>query len=128
MTPFILWLTKGEVDEMISILLQNKVNPANQDEFLTIEELTDITNILLKQNETLFDLVKKLKPFSVQERSKANFFRAKQKCNHFYDEIDKMMVHCHLHNQQLNGEYKVFKDNLCKECSLKEKKGKETII
>lgn len=69
MTPFVLWLNKNELDELISIMAKSTHNNNNLMEVYSTDELVSLTESLLEQNVSLIQVIKKLTPLKPEEQA-----------------------------------------------------------
>lgn len=68
MTPFILWLKKSEVDELITLFINESESENLQTEVFSTDELMALTEKLLVQNDILISILKNIKPFMSNEQ------------------------------------------------------------
>ncbi|PJC63092.1 MAG: hypothetical protein CO022_01030, partial [Flavobacteriales bacterium CG_4_9_14_0_2_um_filter_32_27] len=61
MTPFVVLLNKNELDELVTVLVNSNNEKNLNNEVYSIDELVSLVECLLKQNESLIEIVKKLK-------------------------------------------------------------------
>ncbi|MGE0561062.1 MAG: hypothetical protein AB7O47_04555 [Flavobacteriales bacterium] len=101
MTPFIIWLEKEEIDQLIGNILRSD-NDMTLNEILTSDELLTVAQNLLNQNKHLIELFKKIKPFDKMQQNVATVFGVKQKCDHYKEQVNKMKVHCSMHQDITN--------------------------
>ncbi|MBW6483610.1 MAG: hypothetical protein K0B10_11195 [Vicingaceae bacterium] len=68
MTPFIVLLNKNELDELVTVLVNSNNEKNLNSEVYSVDELVSLVESLLKQNESLIEIVKKLKPLSPEKQ------------------------------------------------------------
>lgn len=68
MTPFVVLLNKNELDELVTVLVNSNNEKSLNNEVYSIDELVSLVECLLKQNESLIEIVKKLKPLSLEKQ------------------------------------------------------------
>ncbi|PIQ16163.1 MAG: hypothetical protein COW67_04475 [Flavobacteriales bacterium CG18_big_fil_WC_8_21_14_2_50_32_9] len=68
MTPFVVLLNKNELDELVTVLVNSNNEKNLNNEVYSIDELVSLVECLLKQNESLIEIVKKLKPLSLEKQ------------------------------------------------------------
>lgn len=77
MTPFVIWLNKKEVDELIQTLIRSDQSINNNKIFMDNELLT-FAEDLMRQNSNLLNLLKKielLEPSKVTDYNIQRFFK-----------------------------------------------------
>lgn len=104
MTPFIIWLEKEEVDQLIGNLLITD-NEVEVNKLLTSEELLNLTQNLLNQNNELIHLFRKIKPFDKIQQNAVTNFSIKQKCEFYKEQVNKMKTHCSVYKDTLECEH-----------------------
>ena len=62
MTPFIVWLKKNEIDELITIMAKSTKAKKINNEIYSTDELINLTENLLQQNDKLIEILKKITP------------------------------------------------------------------
>ena len=62
MTPFIVWLKKNEIDELITIMAKSTKAKKINNEIYSTDELINLTENLLLQNDKLIEILKKITP------------------------------------------------------------------
>lgn len=62
MTPFIVWLEKNEIDELITIMAKSSKDKKTSSEIYSTDELINLTENLLHQNDKLIEVLKKITP------------------------------------------------------------------
>ena len=62
MTPFIVWLEKNEIDELITIMAKSSKDKKINNEIYSTDELINLTENLLHQNDKLIEVLKKITP------------------------------------------------------------------
>lgn len=62
MTPFIVWLEKNEIDELITIMAKSSKAKKIDSEIYSTDELINLTENLLQQNNKLIEILKKITP------------------------------------------------------------------
>lgn len=62
MTPFIIWLEKNEIDELITIMAKSIKAKKINNEIYSEDELISLTENLLYQNDKLIEVLKKITP------------------------------------------------------------------
>ncbi|PKP48256.1 MAG: hypothetical protein CVT95_04615 [Bacteroidetes bacterium HGW-Bacteroidetes-12] len=68
MTPFIVLLNKNELDELVTVLVNSNNEKNLNNEVYSMDELVLLAESLLKQNESLIEIVKKLTPLSPEKQ------------------------------------------------------------
>lgn len=68
MTPFILWLKKSEIDELITLFINESESESLRTEVFSTDELMALTEKLLVQNDILISFLKNIKPFMSNEQ------------------------------------------------------------
>ena len=68
MTPFVVLLNKNELDELVTVLVNSNNEKNLNNEVYSLDELVSLVECLLKQNESLIEIVKKLKPLSPEKQ------------------------------------------------------------
>lgn len=69
MTPFIVWLKKNEIDELITIMVKASKDTNLNKEVFSTDELINLTEALLEQNNSLIEILKKIKPIKAYKNS-----------------------------------------------------------
>lgn len=62
MIPFIIWLEKNEIDELITIMAKSTKAKKINSEIYSTDELLNLTENLLRQNDQLIEILKKITP------------------------------------------------------------------
>ncbi len=62
MTPFIVWLEKNEIDELITIMAKSTKDKKITNKIYSTDELIKLTENLLQQNNKLIEILKKITP------------------------------------------------------------------
>jgi hypothetical protein len=95
MTPFILWLSKEELDELTYQLVLNK---NGKDVVLDSSELVSYTEKLIEKNNDLLKLLLKLKPIDVKD---VLAYQTHSKCDNIRQNIVKYYKGCTTRNKSI---------------------------
>lgn len=101
MTPFIIWLEKEEVDLLLGSILRSD-NNSKINSVLTQNELLELAENVLKQNNELIKLFKKIQPFDKLQQTTAQMYGVQKKCDFYKEQVSKMKVHCSMHKDLTN--------------------------
>lgn len=96
MIPFIIWLEKEDVDQLLGNILRSD-NDSKINAVLTQNELLELAENLFKQNETLIKLFKKIQPYDKIQQTTAQMYGVQKKCDFYKEQVSKMKVHCSMH-------------------------------
>ncbi len=118
MTPFIIWLKKEEIDELIFSILHADTLENIKNKNLSIREIEELYNKVSTQNENLTKLFRKIEPLNPIQKKAAQIYGVKEKCNHYHDQLQKMISHCSLHNRNNIKNPAEIHDLLCENCSI----------
>ena len=120
MTPFIIWLKKDEIDELISAIIRSDSLEKLTDKELKINELEGLYDKLLTQNEKLIKLFRKIEPLNPIQKKAAQVYGVKEKCKYYQEQVKKMKAHCSVYNHQLFNNYREQHDLGCGDCPMSE--------
>ena len=119
MTPFIIWLKKEEIDELITFIIRSDSSDKLQKEHLTFSEMEALTEKLIQQNDKLIKLFRKIEPLNPIQKKASQVYGVKQKCNHYKDQLASMKSHCNIYSNpsilSSTGNY----DLACHDCPIK---------
>ncbi|MBI2281687.1 MAG: hypothetical protein HYU68_13510 [Bacteroidetes bacterium] len=96
MTPFVIWLKKEEIDELITHIIRADSSDKLTNEVIDSGELKELTEKLLVQNAKLIQLFRKIEPLNPIQKKAAQTYGVKQKCNHYQEQFEEMMAHCNI--------------------------------
>ena len=119
MTPFIMWLSKGEVDELLSTLVNKSSTKNIEDNLLNTDELLNFAQKLIEQNSKLIKIIEKIEPLNPMNKKAVDIHGIEQKCKHFHNELNNMSLHCSVYNNSITRKYEEFMEIICNECSRK---------
>jgi len=120
MQSFILWLSKEELDEITHLLITNEFN---EDEVFSFQELSDYVSKIIKCNNTLIGVLKKMTP--IEPLDVLNY-RTHYKCNTIRNTLEYYYANCSSKNSTLpkSAEEHLF----CNECSVMKNEKKYSTI
>lgn len=126
MKPFVLWLEKEQIDELISLLIKNRNNSESilNKELFDINELTQLTEQLLDQNNKLVDILKDIKPLTEHEKSRVEAVGIKQKCDSYKKLMEEFEIHCKTYGKGYNTDG----TPLCNDCPIITEKDKSYLF
>lgn len=87
MTPFIVWLKKNEIDELITIMVRASKDTNLNSEVFSTDELINLTENLLEQNNTLIEILKKITPVKDYKNTIQETISATQQQQTLLDEL-----------------------------------------
>ena len=119
MKPFVLWLNKAEIDEIIYTLVKGEKKSRNitKNELINVDGLIEFNQELLKQNNNLIEVLKNIRPLTKHDKIKVQKLAKKQKCEEYRKLLDDFKTHCNKLDN--TTELPVFDDNsLCEECNI----------
>ncbi|MCW8898153.1 MAG: hypothetical protein OQJ96_08810 [Flavobacteriales bacterium] len=87
MTPFIVWLEKNEIDELITIMAKSSKAKKINNEIYSTDELINLTENLLQQNDKLIEILKKITPIKSYKDTINDTIIATRKQKSFMTEI-----------------------------------------
>jgi len=116
-TPFVFWLNKEEVDEMLTMLIFLKGTQRDNENVLNEEEVMKFTQDLLKQNMFLAKIAKKIQTMSQANKKKLSKYSEIQKCKKFQDNLRNMYTHCSVYNSKQVNAFRDIAKNVCIGCS-----------
>jgi len=122
MTPFIIWLNKEDLDNLVTILVKfdNSMNKNN--EAFSGDELVGFTQSLMQQNEELLEILKKIELKEPSNDIIIEQIRTDHKCSVYQNYLKQILVHCTSQNNNFKHTTNS-KDLLdCNDCSFKEDK------
>jgi hypothetical protein len=119
MTPFIVWLTKQEIDDMLFALLNKKNSNTNDKDVLDSDDLLSFAQDLITQNNKFINLFEKIEPLNPLNKKAAQNYGVEQKCKHFHSELERMELHCSIHNNTCGVNFKEFSEMICFNCAKK---------
>ena len=119
MTPFIMWLSNGEVDELLSTIVNKSSTRNIEDNLLNTDELLNFAQNLIEQNSKLIKIIEKVEPLNPMNKKAAHIHGAEQKCIHYNEMLSKMNVHCTIYNKKLKNKFMEFSEAICNDCSRK---------
>ena len=90
MTPFILWLNKNEVDELITLLITSTVEKNSKTEVYSTDDLMLLAENLLHQNDRLISIVKKIKPFLNNEQIEKQLVKNSEETSMFLKALENL--------------------------------------
>lgn len=100
MTPFIIWLKKEEIDELITFIIRSDSSDNLQNKDLTFAEMEALTEKLIQQNDKLLKLFRKIEPLNPIQKKASQIYGVKQKCNHYQEQFANMKSHCSIYGNQ----------------------------
>ena len=100
MTPFIIWLKKDEIDELISAIIRSDSTEKTKEKELKIIELEELYDKLYAQNKRLIKLFRKIEPLNPIQKKATQVYGVKEKCNHYQEQFQKMKAHCSVYNNK----------------------------
>ena len=119
MTPFIIWLKKEEIDELITFIIRSDSSDKLQKEHLNSSEMNELVEKLIHQNDKLIKLFRKIEPLNPIQKNASQIYGVKQKCNHYKEQFTNMKTHCNVYSNpsilSSNGNY----DLACHDCPVK---------
>ena len=83
MTPFIIWLKKEEIDELITFIIRSDSSNNLKNKGLNSLEMEELVEKLIQQNDKLIKLFRKIEPLNPIQKKAAQVYGVKQKCNHY---------------------------------------------
>lgn len=90
MTPFVLWLNKNEIDELITLLINSSGETNMQTEVYSTDELMNLTEKLLQQNDSLISILKKIKPFLSNEQIENQITKSIKETKVFFNALENL--------------------------------------
>lgn len=116
MNPFVIWLNKQELDELLSTIIKSDVEIEKKQEILSHDEFVNYSQNLLKQNNRLIQLFKKIEPLNEIQKSKVHVSGIKAKCKLHQENLSNLKSHCSVYSKPIpgfnNGE------TSCKDCII----------
>lgn len=94
MTPFVIWLDKSELDELLATIIKNDNKYHTETTIFNGDELVNYTQHILNQNNTLIELFKKIQPLNPIQEQNVRIAGIKQKCEHYKSKLNDMKAHC----------------------------------
>lgn len=112
--PFIIWLEKTDLDELLCILEELKLQT---DDVFTPDELGTFCEMLIKQNEAMKEIIKKIQPLTPILPGDIVAFRNFHACEEIR-KFNSIKQHC----GKFNGDIKMREEKLkevlnCTSCS-----------
>ena len=105
MTPFLIWLNRSEIDELIALLIDEKQDCISKREVFSKDELVDFAESLLHQNNSLIEIVKKIDPLSPNSPKEILGTKRKMNCDKIRNHLNESMTQCLSFNSKgLNAE------------------------
>ncbi|MBI2281686.1 MAG: hypothetical protein HYU68_13505 [Bacteroidetes bacterium] len=118
MTPFIFWLNKEEIDELIAFIIRSDMSDKLKHEDLNGVEIQHLTEKLLLQNEKLVKLFRKIEPLNPIQKKAVQTYGVKQKCNHYQEQFVNMNNHCNIYGNQSIKNSNEHHDLACYDCPI----------
>lgn len=119
MTPFIIWLNKGEIDELLATLVTKKTSQEIKNCILNTDDLVELSQKLMEQNSKLVKMIEKIEPINPINKKATYVHGINQKCEHYIEQLKKMSTHCSVFNDKLENKFNEFSEAICKDCSRK---------
>lgn len=116
-SPFIIWLNKSEMDEMISTFLNSRKITSQDIDINNKEKLQDYLEELLIHNKVLVNIVENIEPLNPLQKNDISIHRTKQNCKHHKEELERMSAHCSNHNRKSSKKIDALVNSLCEGCS-----------
>ena len=98
MTPFIIWLKKDEIDDLLSTLITKNTSTEITNNIYNMDELLDLSHNVMDQNRKLIKLLEKVEPLNPIQKKAALVHGISQKCNHYQEQYNYMKAHCSTYN------------------------------
>lgn len=119
MTPFIIWLSKPEVEDMLSTLEKINNKSAVENNVLDSAQLFNFAEQLLIQNNSLMNIIQKIEPLSPIHKSSVDIFNSNKKCDHYKEQLINMQKHCSNFNTKLKHKFEEISHQICVDCPMK---------
>lgn len=118
MTPFIIWLKKEEIDELITFIIRSDSIDNLKSKDFNSSEMEDLTEKLLAQNGKLIQLFRKIEPLNPIQKKASQIYGVKQKCIHYKEQYANMNIHCSIYGNKSiknsNNQYGL----VCNDCPI----------
>lgn len=99
MTPFVIWLKKEEIDELITFIIRSDSSDKPNNNVIDSGDLKELTEKLVIQNNKLIQLFRKIEPLNPIQKKATQAHGVKQKCNHYKEQFEEMKTHCKVFSQ-----------------------------
>ena len=122
MTPFIIWLKKEEIDELITFIIRSDSSDNIKNKELNSSEMDGLMEKLILQNDKLIKLFRKIEPLNPIQKKATQVHGVKQKCNHYKEQMKSMKSHCNIYN---NPSIKISNEHYnlaCNDCPVNQLK------
>jgi hypothetical protein len=120
MTPFIIWLEKQDLDNIIVMLVKSDDLIMQNNIVFNNDELVNFTENLMEQNTDLLKLLKKIDFSVLIDKLEVQQIRSHQKCKVYQEQLKKILGHCVVYNSN----FKIPIDSIellgCNSCSLRD--------
>lgn len=118
MIPFIFWLNKEEIDELIASIIRSDMSDKLKHEDLNGVEIQHLTEQLLLQNEKLVKLFRKIESLNPIQKKAVQAYGVKQKCNYYQEQFVNMNTHCNIYANQSIKNSNEYYDLACYDCPI----------
>lgn len=117
MTPFVIWLNKNELDELLSTIIKSDVDFNAKQELFDKDEFVNYAEHLFKQNNRLIQLFRKIEPLNEIQKNKVHVKGIKQKCEQHKNNLNNLKSHCSIYSKP-NSHHLSNSDHdfSCKDC------------
>lgn len=118
MTPFIIWLKKEEIDELITFIIRSDSSDNLKNKELNSLEMDELIEKLIHQNDKLIKLFRKIEPLNPIQKKATQVYGVKQKCNHYQEHLASMKTHCSIYSNPSIRNSNEYHDLACNDCPI----------
>jgi hypothetical protein len=120
MTPFIIWLGKQDLDNLIVTLIKSNDLIIQNDITFKDDELVYFTENLIQQNADLLKLLKKIDFSVLADKLEVQQIGSHQKCKVYQEQLKKILGHCVVYNSNFKIPIGSIELLGCNSCSLRD--------
>jgi len=120
MTPFIIWLDKRDLDNIITMLVKLDGSTMKNNMVFNDDELVKFSEDLIEQNADLLQLLKKIDLSALIDELTLKQVRYYQKCKTYQKQLKKIIAHCDSYSSNSKSPIGNLKLPNCNNCYLRD--------
>ena len=118
MTPFIIRLEKEDIDNLLNMLVKVDNSISLENVSLEDKDLVIFIESLMQQNSELLNLLKKIDFFGSKNKMEIDHIKGLQKCEVHRALLNKILVHCAIHDKNFKNSVDSMTLLGCDNCSF----------